>query len=340
VRGTLLSPLAALYGAAVRMRNRRLSRPGAAIDAGVPVLSVGNLTVGGTGKTPMVAWLCRHVLDAGRNPAVVSRGYRGGAGPGPVLVSQGAGPLVGPDLAGDEPHMLARALEGVVVVVGSNRVAGAEEAKRAGADVVVLDDGFQHRRLARDLDIVLVDAGNPFGNSRLLPAGILREPLSSLERADAVIATRCSAGQTIPAIERAVREHGGGVPLFRAGHRAVGFRSGDGRDVAAPERAVAFCGIGNPETFEADVRAQGVEIVEFRAFRDHHAYATEELKFLTAAARDAGADLVTTEKDLARLGAAAAMPGGVKLLVLRIEAEVHDPAPLLRAVRGAIGESD
>jgi len=157
----LLSLPSLIFGAAVRLRNHLYDRPGASRRAPIPVLSVGNLTVGGTGKTPLVAWLARRLREQGLTPAVVSRGYGGTAGRGPLVVTQGGEPNCGAEVCGDEPFELARMLSGVVVIVGSDRLAGAEEAARQGADVVILDDGFQHRRLARDLDIVLLDSSNP-----------------------------------------------------------------------------------------------------------------------------------------------------------------------------------
>ena len=334
---SLLLPPALLYGALVRLRNRRFERPGASLRAPLPVISVGNLTVGGTGKTPFVAWLARHLAHGGRRPAVVSRGYGGRAGRGPLVVSTGAGPLYDAATAGDEPYLLARALAGeALVVVGSDRLAGAREAARLGADVALLDDGFQHRRLARDLDIVLLDASNPFGNYRLLPAGRLREPITSLARADVVIVTRCRrADEPLWVIERIVRHHNPEAPLVRAGHRAVGFVDRAGHEVARPARAVAFCGIGNPARFRIDLAAQGVELLAFEAHRDHHPYTAAELGRLAGLAREREAPLVTTEKDLARLEAE---PGqvGVTLFALRIESELWQPAPLLERVHAAL----
>ena len=186
----LLGVPALLYGAAVRLRRRGYTALGLARRAAVPVISVGNLTVGGTGKTTIVSWLVRELQDRGWHPAVVSRGYLGRAGRGPLYVSRGQGPLVASDVSGDEPFLLASRLPGAVVVAGSDRVLGSRAAIEAGADVVILDDGFQHMRLARDVDLVLLDAHNPFGNYRLLPAGTLREPVSELRRAHAVIITR------------------------------------------------------------------------------------------------------------------------------------------------------
>jgi tetraacyldisaccharide 4'-kinase len=335
---TLLRALAWAYRRLIRLRNGYYDRPGRSHRAGVPVLSVGNLTVGGTGKTPMVAWIVRHLLERERRPAVVSRGYGGNSGRGPLLVSRGAGPICSADRSGDEPWLLARELPGAVVVVGSDRRLGTDEARRAGADTVVLDDGFQHRRLARDLDIVLLDAHSPFGNGQLLPAGPLREPLGALARADVVVLTRADADSAHAAAVEAVRRNNPGALLVRAGHRRVGFFGSDGLERHAPDRVVAFCGIGNPESFRADLHAAGCEVLHFLARRDHHRFRGSELGQLRRQAQALDATLLTTEKDLARLGSAAIREDGPQLLALRIALRPFDPAPLIEAISAVLGE--
>jgi len=326
--GRLARLPAAAYGMAVRLRNFGFDRGWGVEVAPVPVASVGNLTLGGTGKTPLTAWLCRRALESGRTPAVVSRGYGGRAGAGPVVVSRGSGPEIGPETAGDEPVLLARMLPGVRVVVGSNRAAGARRAAELGADLVVLDDGFQHRRLRRDLDVVLVSANDPFGGGSLLPAGRLREPVDSLRRASVVVVTRCDPGTPIDAVVRAVRDAGSAVPVIRAGHRPVGFVDRAGSTRPAPERAIAFCAIGDPAGFRRDLERTGVRVDRFASFRDHHPFRAADLEPLIRDAEAAGAALVTTEKDLVRLSRPDAPdPGAV--IALRIEAVVHEPEPLV-----------
>lgn len=332
-----LGLVALLYGAVVRSRNRYYDRPAAAKRTGLPVISVGNLTVGGTGKTPVVAWIARFLAGEGLRPAVVSRGYRGSAGRGPLLVSEGHGPLCEAARSGDEAYMLARTLPEARVVVGSDRVAGAEAARRAGAQVVILDDGYQHRRLARDLDIVLLDAGNPFGTGRLLPAGILREPLAGLRRAGVVLVTRSRSGERFPSIERTLRRFNPSAPLIPAGHRRVGFVDRLGGPVERPRRAVAFCGIGRPGPFRADLLEEGVELVDFRVHPDHHPYSETEMREMRELAQRGGAALVTTEKDLVRLGPSAEWSGPPELSALRIEAEIHEAGPLIDAIRRVAG---
>jgi tetraacyldisaccharide 4'-kinase len=328
--------LATLYAAVVVTRNRYYDRGEAACRPAVPVISVGNLTVGGTGKTPTVGWLAARLRESGHSPAVVSRGYGGRAGRGPLIVSRGTGPLCGPETSGDEPFLLATALDTVPVVVGSDRCAGAALAVELGARVVILDDGFQHRRIARDLDIVLLDATSPFGNGYLLPAGPLREPRSSLNRAGLVLITRCDGSTAVDEIERQIRRDNPSAPILRSRHRRLGFRNASGHSVDAPRRAVVFCGLGNPAAFRADVEAESVEVVEFETVRDHHRYLPAELAGLRARAIALNAALVTTEKDRVRLPTDDGNDDP-PLLTLAIEAAPLDPDALLDAVGRVLG---
>lgn len=328
---------AAAYGGGMRLRNAWYDRPGASRRATVPVISVGNLAVGGTGKTPLVAWIARDVLGMGLVPAVVSRGYGGTAGPGPLVVSNGEGPRVNARACGDEPHLLARSLPGTIVVVGSDRVEGARAAARAGAGVVILDDGFQHRRLARDLDVVVLDGRAPFDGGHLLPRGSLREPPAGLRRAHVVVLTRLGERDPAAGPIHAVKAEGFTGPVVRAGHRSTGFYDVGGALAAAPRRALAFCGIGDPELFRADLAQAGVEPARFQAFRDHHPYTVAAWDALAAEARATGVPLVTTDKDLSRLAAAVgASLSAAPLLVMRIETVLWDAAPLHAAIRTAV----
>jgi tetraacyldisaccharide 4'-kinase len=332
VLGSVLRLPESLYRGVVALRNRHYDRPGRGRRAGLPVVSVGNVTMGGTGKTPFVVWLARRVQEAGCTPAIVSRGYGGTAGKGPLLVSAGEGPLCPARTSGDEPQLLALTLDRAWVIVGSDRVAGAALAARQGADLAILDDGFQHRRVHRDLDIVLLDATNPFGNGRLLPAGSLREPVDALARADVVAITRSRAEDRFPEIEQSVRRHNKSAPIVGAGHRVVGFVDSGGALAAPPRLALAFCGIGSPDHFRRDLEAQGVALVELRAFRDHHRYTSAEIAGLRQRAEQRQAVLVTTEKDRARLGPEIAEQAGPGLLALRIETEVFRGQPLIEAL--------
>jgi tetraacyldisaccharide 4'-kinase len=338
VTGALLSIPEAAYGGLVRMRNAWYDRPGATRRASVPVISVGNLAVGGTGKTPLVAWIARRVRALGPVPAVVSRGYGGTAGLGPLVVSNGEGPRVNARACGDEPHLLARSLPGTIVVVGADRIEGARAAAGAGAGAVILDDGFQHRRLARDLDIVVLDGRAPFADGHLLPRGTLREPPHALRRADLVVLTRLDEGDPANGAIQAVKGAGYSGAIVRAGHRITGVYDVGGAVRAAPARAVAFCGIGDPDLFRDDLAAAGIVTARFHAFRDHHPYTVASWDALVAEARAMGAPLVTTDKDLSRLAAAVgASLEAAPLLVLRIETAVWDEAPLLLALRKVVG---
>jgi tetraacyldisaccharide 4'-kinase len=327
----LLSPLSWLYGLAIRLRNRHYDRPGKNLAARVPVLSVGNMTVGGTGKTPIVAWLAQRLMDEGRKPAIVSRGYGGRAGKGPLLVSTGEGPVRGPEECGDEPYLLASRLPGVLVVAGSDRLAGASAAADLGVDVVILDDGFQHRRLARDLDIVLIDSHSTLDSERLLPAGALREPVSGLRRAGMIVLTRTAADKDYSELESSIRRFNRSAPILLSRHRPAGLFDMRGAPAPYPERAVLFCGIGRPELFRRDIESLGIEVTLFRDYPDHHPYTSRDINELRRLASD-GATLITTEKDLARLGTAEDLP----LAVLRIKIEVSGEEILLEAARAAI----
>lgn len=328
---------AAIYGCGVRVRNRWYDAGHGVRRASIPVVSVGNVAVGGTGKTPHVAWLADRVHALGRRAAIVSRGYGGTAGAGPLWVSRGSGPTVGPESCGDEPYLLASRAPEALVVVGSERVSCVEAAAEAGAEVAVLDDGFQHRALARDLDIVLLPASDPFGGRRLFPAGTLREPLSALTRADLVVVTGIEpAATTAPIADELVRL-GARAPVVRSIRRTEGFVDADGSVAAAPRKAVAFCAIAAPERFRDDLVREGVEVAEFLTFRDHRPFRAGDLATLRDAAERHAASLVTTEKDLARLRRPDAQGGLPEAIALRITADILDPAALDERLAEAIG---
>jgi len=203
---------------------------------------------------------------------------------------------------------------------------------------VLLDDGFQHRRLARDLDVVLLDAEDPFGNGRLLPAGPLREPRSSLARADLILLTRSASKHPLPRTAQRVREQNPDAPLVAARHHPVGFVDGAGHEAEPPGRAVGFCGIGEPESFRETLLALGIELAAFENFGDHHRYTPDEMRRLRTTAREADATLVTTEKDLARLDDPQLAAGPI--VALRIEAAPFEPRRLLDPIVQLVGETD
>ena len=294
------------YSAAMRLRRwlyRRGVLPGH--DAGVPVICVGNITTGGTGKTPMVAWVIRRLKDAGKSPAILTRGYKAVGG------------------ISDEAELL-RELTGADVAVNGDRVAGARAAVAAGADVLVMDDGYQHRRLRRDLDIVLVDAGNPFGFDHCLPRGMLREPTAALRDAGAVVITRSDAvaPDALGALAGRLCAMVPNCSVHAALHRTTGAIDAGGvvhlPDALSGRKVLAFCGIASPESFFRSVAAAGADIAASLALGDHVDYTDAVVADIRAAA--VGADLlVTTQKDHVKL---AGKDLGVDLWQLAVEMEV------------------
>ncbi len=266
--------------------------------ASVPVISVGNLAVGGTGKTPVVDYLVKFCLAQGRRVAVVSRGYGGRKQSGVQVVSEGNGPVLGPEHCGDEPYLLARRNPRALVLVSPKRAHAIQQAVETfGVDVVLLDDGFQHLAVQRDMDIVLLDAQRPFGNGSQLPAGLLREPVSALKRGDLFLLTRCNNQEVgnLPVkgpvlhcrhvlADHALTFDGEQIPLTRL----------------AEKQGVAFAGIAEPEDFFRSLKTKGLRLLSGISFVDHCSYAEPELRQLAVACQ--GADyLVTTEKDAVKL---------------------------------------
>jgi tetraacyldisaccharide 4'-kinase len=288
------------------------------------VVSIGNLTLGGTGKTPLTMWVARWYQQQGWRVAVLSRGY--GARPAAPLrvVSAGDGPLLDWQAAGDEPYLLACSLPGVPVLIGKDRYhTGRYAYEQFGAQVLILDDGFQHYALRRDLDIVLIDTSNPFGPGTLLPRGILREPLRALRRADAIVLTRVEmAGETLPALCQQIRRWNGQQPIYRLATVVEALHQRETSsvvDLAAlrPQRVVAFVGIGNPQAFISTLTQLGAEVVALLVFPDHHPYTQEDWRTIVATVdQQQAACLVTTEKDAVRL--APSWQASVPLYTLRI----------------------
>lgn len=279
------------YSGLMRIRNRRYDAPGQVIRVAVPVISVGNITVGGTGKTPMVIELTRRLELAGRNPAIVARGY-GGVASAPS----------------DEELLIRKACPAVAYVCESNRFRGADLAiKRMGADVIVLDDAFQHRRLHRDLDIVLIDALCPFGFGHVLPRGLLREPLSGLARAQVAIVTRFDQApqHELQKTEAVFRNHNHDAPIIRSRTKVSGIEYLDAApvaDIGPGMRVLAFAGIGRPQGFAATLASLGLEVVATRWWPDHHPYRQAEIMRMLEDPRNPPYDLaMTTEKDAVKI---------------------------------------
>jgi tetraacyldisaccharide 4'-kinase len=282
---TLLAPVAALYGVIAAARMRRAGE-----RASVPVLCVGDFTLGGAGKTPAAIALARLVMAAGRKPFFLSRGY-GGRLAGPVLVGAGAGPHSARDV-GDEPLLLAKI---AATVVARDRVAGAAMAASSGADLVIMDDGLQNPSLAKDFSIAVVDGRRGIGNGKIFPAGPLRAPLAAqLDRIDALLVVGAATAASDRAIAAARKR---GLPVFHAE-----LRPDEATAAALKGRPVlAFAGIADPEKFFATLEACAIPAAVRAPFPDHHRYTPAEMAALVARADRERLVLVTTEKDLARM---------------------------------------
>lgn len=309
----LLSPLAAIYGAVAA---RRLAQPGT--RAGVPVICIGNPTVGGAGKTPTAIVVARMLIAAGEKPTFLSRGY-GGRLAGPVMVE----PTHTAVQVGDEPLLLARIAP---TIVAEDRVSGARFASENGASVIVMDDGFQNPSLAKDLSLLVID-GRGIGNGRVLPAGPLRAPLEpQLARAAAILIV----GGAVPAIEQAALSRG--LPVFH------GQLEPDAQMVASlrTRKVLAFAGIGDPDKFFATLRAAGIDAPIRRGFPDHHRYSGAEARALLRDAEINKLDLLTTEKDLARLkDDAMVAPLAQRARALPVTMKIAESAAFERLVVGA-----
>ena len=312
--------------AVMRLRARR------AVRADVPVISVGNLVIGGTGKTPLVVYLARRLVSDGHRVVVVSRGY-GRVGRRPLIVSRGERALVGWRDSGDEPALIAMLARGAGVVVAARRADGVRTAvAKLGADVILLDDGMQHVQLGRDLDIVAVDARTPFGNGHLLPAGPLREHPLGIARAGLVVATRCDRAGASD-VRRTIGALVPGLPVVETRMRLAelwdvstgnAVRTSDVRGAAA----FAVAGIADPDDFRETLVALGFEVLALHAFADHHEFTDEEIAALDTELDGLGADIVlTTEKDAVRLRG---WRPRVPLVAVGIDIEVTRGESLLR----------
>jgi len=308
------------YAAAVAARNCLYDRRILSIyKPKAPVISVGNIAAGGTGKTPLVIWLYEMLKDKCRL-AILTRGYKAAGG----RSDSRTGNL-------DEPALLEKACPAAAVVVNADRAAGARRAgEELGAEVLLLDDGFQHRRIFRDLDIVVVDSTCPFGYDRMLPAGLLREPVGSLARADAVVLTRCDQVGTaeLNRIEDRLGRIKTDLPAARSVHEPTAVSVA--REAAAEKhparflegrKVFAFCGIGNPASFVASLKALGAVVVGRRFFDDHHHYTAGDIANIRSLARRHFAELaVTTQKDFTKIGQerSRAQPPAIACLEVRL----------------------
>lgn len=290
------------------------------------VISIGNITVGGTGKTPAVIALAQEAKKRGYFPVVLTRGYKGTI-KGPCFVSKGEGPLLSPDEAGDEAFLLARRLEAVPIIKSSDRYKGGCLALNIFNNeriLFILDDGYQHLRLFRDIDILLIDGMNPFGNRRLLPMGRLREPLREIKRADLIVITRTlSMPETLL---KEIRIYNDRAPVFLSVNSPSFFKTMNGdviplKDLSG-KRVVAFCGLGNPDSFRKSLIDLNVDLKDFIVFRDHHRFTHHDLKRIEKTAERFKADwIIATEKDIIKIKNFDLIPN---LIYLSIEFEVED----------------
>ncbi|MFZ2949905.1 MAG: tetraacyldisaccharide 4'-kinase, partial [Desulfuromonadaceae bacterium] len=292
-----------------------------------PVVSIGNVTVGGTGKTPVSAYIARILLARGYRVAVLSRGYGGSLEGQTCVVSDGATIMLSAGECGDEPYLLASTVPGLMIVIGTDRYAAGQMAmQQLAPDIFLLDDGFQHLRLHRDLNILLLDFSLPFGNGWTLPAGILREPSAAVKRADLVIFTR--------APESAINNRDmGGTPRCLSSHTIVdllplGSHSPVPFSHCSGHTVLAFAGIADPDSFFTGLRGQGLNLVQTLSFPDHVIYDPERCNEIADAMRTSGADfIVTTEKDGVKLKGFS-VDCAARTLLARLELTIDNPAVL------------
>ncbi|MDQ3088596.1 MAG: tetraacyldisaccharide 4'-kinase [Acidobacteriota bacterium] len=307
-----------LYGAIIKARNVLYDK-GAfkSSSLGVPTVSIGNITVGGTGKTPLVAFVAEILAAQGEKVCILTRGYGRENAKQRVLVSDSEQILAQPNKAGDEPFELAQKLLGkTVVVADANRVAAGNWArKQFGITAFVLDDGFQHRKIKRELDIVLVDATNPFGNGKLLPSGILREPLAHLKRADAIVITRANLVDNLDNLKSQISDFSQNCSIFVSENKVANLvnlkefhaeaqssQSTTDKEQKTKDKGLAFCALGNPNNFFEQLRREDFDLVSTEIFPDHHFYTPKDVAKIERKANETGAKiLLTTAKDAVKL---------------------------------------
>ncbi len=329
----MLSLLASIYGKFADARNRLYERGVFEThDLGARAISIGNITTGGTGKTPLVTHVAGILATRGEKVCILTRGYGRENSNRRILVSDGDNVLANVGEAGDEPFELANKLLGkAIVIADGDRVAAAEWAKRRfGVMAFVLDDGFQHRKARRDVDIVCIDATNPFGDGKMLPAGRLREPLHNLKRADAIVITRANLSENIADLRFEISNLAPHTPIFEAENTISNIIAIEGypakpqrtQSIEIKERVFAFCGIGNPTNFTNSLVAENIDVASSSDFPDHHHYKQEDIARVEQLAKQSGAKaLVTTAKDAVKLSN---LKFEIPLYVVEIEMKLDD----------------
>lgn len=307
-------------------------------DIGCKVITVGNITVGGTGKTPTVCFLARYLRDQGLRVAILTRGYRGKKSDTFQIVSDGTRVLTSSEAVGDEAYMLAQKLQGIPVLAGKDRVAAGKKAVELfKTQVAILDDGFQHHRMKRDLDIILVNATNPFGNGFLLPRGTLREPLAALKRARIILLTKTdSCTVDMNELQRSIKSYNAEARIFKSSYRVARLkkaRSGDEVPLAsiAGKKVAGLCSIGDPHNFFSMLQGLSVSLAETKAMPDHHIYQNEDYSWINNLAGKIDF-VMTTEKDVAKIDLT--MLQREQLIVVEIEQIVETDKLFFNSVRG------
>ncbi len=332
----LLGLAAGGYSIAVRLRNFLYSKEWLKVHrSDAAVISVGNITVGGTGKTPLVVWLCKEIISDSRfqisncQCAILTRGYKTRRA---SCVMRRAKNKHNTQYAIrnteiDEPAILAESCPEVKVIVNPDRVAGAGEAiSKFGANTLIMDDGFQHRRLVRDLDIIAIDATRPFGYGKMLPAGLLREPIASLKRAGAVVITRCDqvTEAELSEIERKLQIINPDVIIARSIHAPTYVKSADNQEISLEQlkdkKIFTFCGIGNPDSFFNTIKSLNCDLAGEKVYNDHHHYTNDCLADIYEQAGGLKADLIlTTQKDWTKIKRLALLKKDIPLGYIGIE---------------------
>ena len=304
-----LIPLSWVYGLVVMARNYFYDRKilkSLNLDCGV--ISVGNIVAGGTGKTPIVIWLAKHFRNSGYRVAIILRGYKRKAKSETGIVSDGTNILLSSQESGDEAFMIALELPEIPVLVSKNRYkAGIEAISKWNTQVIILDDGFQHQQLKRDLDIVVIDSKRPFGNRYMLPAGILREPKHSLQRVDLLLLTHTNSTSNLSQTRKKIEAFSGQKTIFESQHHPTKlYKLDNSQDLSfeslKDQRILLVCGIGNPITLVHTVEEYQPRQLELMAFSDHHQYSKKDILRIQRKANIMKADIIiTTQKDEQKL---------------------------------------